>query len=75
MYVAIPVFTSIVCAFVCSRIDYYNSLLINLPKVRLSPIQTMPPFDSLEVRRSRVVLFAATRLRGPRFKPRPGQKF
>src|SRR6218665_2293661 len=32
------VFTSIVHAFVCSRIDYYNSFLIGLPKVRLSPI-------------------------------------
>ena len=27
------------------------------------------------VRRSRVVKFAAIRLRGPGFKPRPGQKF
>ena len=27
------------------------------------------------VRRSLVVTFAATRLQGPRFKPRPGQKF
>jgi len=34
-------FTSIVHAFVCSRIDYCNSLLIGLPKVRLSPIQTV----------------------------------
>ena len=33
------VFTSIVHAFVCSRIDYCNSLLVGLPKVRLSPIQ------------------------------------
>src|SRR6218665_1090033 len=34
------VFTSIVHAFVCSRIDYCNSLLVGLPKVRLSPIQS-----------------------------------
>ena len=27
------------------------------------------------MRRSRVVTFAAIRLRGPEFKPRPGQKF
>ena len=27
--------------FVCSRIDYCNSLLIGLPKVRLSPIQSV----------------------------------
>src|SRR6218665_1348813 len=26
-------------AFVCSRIDYCNSLLIGLPKTRLSPLQ------------------------------------
>ena len=39
--VSIPVFTSILHAFVCSRIDYCNSLLIVLPKVRLSPIQTL----------------------------------
>jgi len=39
--VFVPVFTSIVHAFVCSRIDYCNSLLIGLPKVRLSPIQTI----------------------------------
>src|SRR6218665_2847681 len=35
------VFTSIVHAFVCSRIDYCNSLLVGLPKVRLSPIQSV----------------------------------
>src|SRR6218665_2368732 len=35
------IFTSIVHAFVCSRIDYCNSLLIGLPKVRLSPIQSV----------------------------------
>ncbi len=39
--VSIPVFTSIIHAFICSRIDYCNSLLIGLPKVRLSPIQTV----------------------------------
>src|SRR6218665_1110892 len=35
------VFTSFVHAFVCSRIDYCNSLLVGLPKVRLSPIQSV----------------------------------
>src|SRR6218665_470335 len=35
------VFTSIVHAFVCSRIDYCNSRLVGLPKVRLSPIQSV----------------------------------
>src|SRR6218665_1561019 len=35
------VFTSIVHAFVCSRIDYCNSLLVGLPKVRLSRIQSV----------------------------------
>src|SRR6218665_4112447 len=35
------VFTSIVHAFVCPRIDYCNSLLVGLPKVRLSPIQSV----------------------------------
>src|SRR6218665_3187122 len=34
------VFTSIVHAFVCSRMDYCNSLLVGLSKVRLSPIQS-----------------------------------
>ena len=33
--------TSIVHAFVCSRIDYCNSVLIGLSKVRLSPIQSV----------------------------------
>ena len=32
-------FTSVVHAFVCSRIDYCNSLLVGLPKVRLSLLQ------------------------------------
>jgi len=31
----------IVHAFVCSRIDYCNSLLIGLPKTRLAPLQTV----------------------------------
>src|SRR6218665_2764484 len=39
--VSVPIFTSIVNAFVCSRIDYCNSLLIGLPKTRLSPLQTV----------------------------------
>src|SRR5688572_25418535 len=34
-------FTSIVNAFVCSRIDYCNFLLVGLPKVRLSPLQSV----------------------------------
>ena len=33
--------TSIVHAFVCSRIDFCNSVLIGLSKVRLSPIQSV----------------------------------
>ena len=36
-----PIFTSIVHAFACSRIDYCNSLLIGLPKTRLSSLQTV----------------------------------
>src|SRR6218665_304691 len=35
------VFTSIIHAFVCSRIDYCNSLLAGLPKVCLSPLQSV----------------------------------
>src|SRR5688572_21677225 len=33
------IFTTLVRAFVCSRIDYCNSLFIGLPKSRLSPLQ------------------------------------
>jgi len=33
------VFTSIVHAFICSRVDYSNSLLLGLPMLRLSPLQ------------------------------------
>src|SRR6218665_1492834 len=40
------VFTSIVHAYVCSRIDYCNSLLVGLPKVRLSPIQSVLNADA-----------------------------
>src|SRR6218665_2472534 len=36
-----PVFKSMVHAFVCSRIDYCNSLLIGLPKSRLAPLQSV----------------------------------
>ena len=41
--VSVPIFTSTVHAFVCSmtRMDYCNSLLIGLPKTRLSPLQTV----------------------------------
>src|SRR6218665_1134052 len=39
--VSVSIFTSIVHAFVCSRIDYCNSVLIGLPKTRLSPLQTI----------------------------------
>ena len=39
--VSVPIFTSIVHAYACSRIDYSNSLLIGLPKTRLSPLQTV----------------------------------
>src|SRR6218665_2971382 len=35
------VFTSIVHAFVCSLIDYCNSLLVGFPKVHLPPIQSV----------------------------------
>jgi hypothetical protein len=39
--VPLSTMASIVHAFVCSRIDYCNSLLIGLPKVRLYPIQSV----------------------------------
>ena len=39
--VSSSVCTSIVHAFICSRIDYCNSLLVGLPKVRLSPLQSV----------------------------------
>src|SRR6218665_3799312 len=39
--VSANVFLTIVHAFVCSRIDYCNSLLIGLPKTRLAPLQTV----------------------------------
>ena len=35
-----PIFSSMVHAFICSRIDYCNSLLIGLPKLRLVPLQS-----------------------------------
>src|SRR6218665_1393401 len=41
MRVSSHVFTSIVHAFVCSRIDYCNSLLVGLPNVPLPPIQSV----------------------------------
>src|SRR6218665_2509303 len=39
--VSVPVFTSIVHAFVCSWIDYCNSLMIDIPTSRLSSLQTL----------------------------------
>ena len=39
--VAPTVFTTIVHAFICSRVDYCNSLLMGLPKLRLSPLQSV----------------------------------
>ena len=35
------VFTSIVHVFICSRIDYCNFLFVGLPKVLLSPLQSV----------------------------------
>jgi hypothetical protein len=35
------IFSTMVHAFICSRIDYCNSLLIGLPKLRLAPLQSV----------------------------------
>src|SRR6218665_2051896 len=35
------VFLTIVHAFICTRIEYCNSLLIGLPKTRLAPVQSV----------------------------------
>jgi hypothetical protein len=35
------VFSTIVHAFICSRIDYCNSLLIGLPQLHLAPLQSV----------------------------------
>ena len=39
--VSSAVFTSIIHELICSGIDYPNSLLVGLPKVRLSPLQSV----------------------------------
>src|SRR6218665_2007931 len=39
--ISMPVFKSMVHAFVCSIIDYCNSLLIGLLKSRLAPLQSV----------------------------------
>jgi Reverse transcriptase (RNA-dependent DNA polymerase) len=39
--VSSSIFTTLVHAFVCSRIDYCNSLLVGLPKASLSPLQSV----------------------------------
>src|SRR6218665_2909311 len=44
--VSVPIFTSILHAFVCSRFNYCNSLLIDLPKTRLSSLQTVLNADA-----------------------------
>src|SRR6218665_3932397 len=40
-YITTTTMTAIVRAFVCSRVDYCNSLVIGLHKVRLSPIHSV----------------------------------
>src|SRR6218665_2368462 len=47
---------STVHAFICSRIDYCNSLLICLPKVRLSPIHLV--LDTAARRMARFPLYS-----------------
>lgn len=37
--IPIPIFTYIVHAFLCFRIDYCNSLTVGLPKIRISSLQ------------------------------------
>ena len=39
--VSSSLFTTLVHAFICSQIDYFYSLFIGLPKVRLSPLQSV----------------------------------
>jgi len=38
---SMPKFMSMVQAFVCSRDDYCNALLIGLPNIRLAPLQSV----------------------------------
>ena len=39
--VSSSIFTTLVHAFVCSRIDYCNSFLVDLPMARLSPLHSV----------------------------------